>query len=884
MSSTQNVASPRAPKGRNHHSGSGSQPLPPNNKNNGPKGQRRQKGNRAKNGDPQLSAQDSATDTAVLSGEDVAIPAGLRHPKKHTNSQPTGERIFSPTSVDISSLTDTEVGPAHTTSTPAKAQAAYAGPTFHASPAPSALPIPKFLSKSVPAKTRVGPPTPPPDEEGSDSASPTPSPSRAPVLASSRHQDSPLDMLFKADREERARNSPALPLLSSPSQPPGNCRPHHAKHESYGSLNTPFPFELDGENKASHTSPPVPPPAVHRAVTAPSNIPQAQASPRPNDKADAVQDLLNRLSMSQKSLADSTPPRTIDHVPSDPSLRTHASPFNDGTSPFRSTSGPTTPAPAPAPQANPDFFYGNRNLSPLFKAASKKPDDSNRNSGLRTEITADSPIMPQGAFPLMPPLNFDTNNGMQSRVMMGNALNGAASPRRGSAPHVQPTQPYRGSPHQHHRRGSGRRNYQPRPDSYPHANANKPANEAPAVLPAPSPKPNNMMAFVPSSVRAKPKPQAMTPPKMTTPPPDNLTLEQDLKRMLNLGTTSNITKLIGKSGPYKNPSDGTLTHDQQIAVGAFSAFDFDFDFDFDAGIEPSSSAKKPALTTFFKKPLKPAKTPKAPKTPTGPPPPPPPQIDVRVHEEQPPPACQGLDHYRPLPPTDHQGEPPELRRYYRPVIPVDCEERPPLVDGHYRPQTPADYDPYRYQTAPPPPGDATDMHLDQSESGDPHQYRKTRREYRAFQKTVYGPYKKNQVEVVETVSVMSAPGTSDGDGDSLLDLYGEDDVDVNEFSFVGVVSETEVKLVRPAAEPTITPPWVLALPAVSNGARVKRGERNGGDEGDGGDGGKHRLGRRLRMKKSFGELKARGERYFKSSSAVPDHGEEPALPGWTKSR
>ncbi|KAF2637667.1 hypothetical protein P280DRAFT_406470 [Massarina eburnea CBS 473.64] len=524
MSTTQKAASPRPPKGR-HQSSNGSQPLPQST-NNGNKSQRRQKNNRAHNSysaqhnsdGQQLSAQDLAsTDSAVLSSEDTAIPAGPRNPKKHTNSQPNGERVFSPTSVGNPSLTDTEVRQPDKT-TPAKAQAAYAGPTFHASPAPSTLPIPKFLSKSVPAKMRVSPPTPPPEEETSDSSSPTSSPSRAPVQIPPRQHDSPLDMLFKADKAERARNSngnPPVPMFS------GNERPHHVKHGSYGSLNTPFPFELDGDNRASHAShasPPVPSPAVHRSVTAPSNIPQAQATASPDNKigSGAVHDLLNRLSMSQKNPAESASPKTIDHAPSDPLMRTHASPLNDG-SPFRSSSGPTTPVP-PRQQTNPDFFYGNRNLSPLFKAATKKSDDLSRNSGLRTQIAADASVMPQGPFSLMPSVNFDTN-GMPPRTIMGNALNG--------------------SPNQQHRKASGRRPYPLRPDSHP--NSNPTANNITKAVPAPSPKTNTMMAFVPSSVRAKPKAQQQgtTPPKTTTPPHDTSALEQDLKRMLNVGMTGN---------------------------------------------------------------------------------------------------------------------------------------------------------------------------------------------------------------------------------------------------------------------------------------------------------------------------------------------------------
>ncbi|KAI1000053.1 hypothetical protein K3495_g8146 [Podosphaera aphanis] len=114
--------------------------------------------------------------------------------------------------------------------------AAYAGPTFHASPAPSALPIPSFYSKSVPdshrlkgSKTLINGQisTPPsahrPPSQGLKQESPldfffgsknlvnnhisTPPTVLRPPSQEFRHE-SPLDIFFKADREqkERARN------------------------------------------------------------------------------------------------------------------------------------------------------------------------------------------------------------------------------------------------------------------------------------------------------------------------------------------------------------------------------------------------------------------------------------------------------------------------------------------------------------------------------------------------------------------------------------------------------------------------------------------------------------------------------------------------------
>ncbi|KAF2652143.1 hypothetical protein K491DRAFT_605557 [Lophiostoma macrostomum CBS 122681] len=541
MSSTQHTASPRGPRAKHQHSKSGTQ-VQPNTNGNGKQSQRRPKGNRTNNGvngtpqkggnaaygspgKTQANALDpSFTDSAVVSSEDVPIPTGPRY-KKHTQSQPAVDRVFSPTSIAAAALTDSELPVKNPSATPVK-QAAYAGPTFHASPAPSALPIPKFLSKSVPAKSFAEPPTPP--EDGSESASPpTPSrasPSRAPIAVPERREFSPLNMLFKADAEEKARNANASPasltLSNSPNQTPARHQLHHSKHNSQSSMTALFPIELDAESKPSHPSPPLASLSANRSITAPGKIPQVgDSAGRQNDPV--VQELLNRLNQT-KNPPTSTPPRTLNRVPSEPSSRHQTpSPHNDGRSPFRSASGPTTPAP-PGPEQSSDLFYGNQaNLSPLFKAA--KTDSSKRNSGLRTEITADSPVLPQNGFaPISPPPRMDPN--AVSRGYLAQALGGPLSPRRGSAPQVQP---YGGPPNQR-TRTPGKRSYQPRPDSYPHVNSSG-AVKANAIPPA---KTN---PFIPSSVQAK---------KYSSPPtkaPDHSSLEDDLKRMLNVKVSGDTT-------------------------------------------------------------------------------------------------------------------------------------------------------------------------------------------------------------------------------------------------------------------------------------------------------------------------------------------------------
>jgi hypothetical protein len=168
MSTVHGTASPRAPRGKNQPAqgapGQASQSI-------GRQGQRRPRGGRAQNGSnqhiqagaspsrPPHNADPALAASAVFPSEERQLPHGARNTKKHTRSQPSGDRVFSPPGA-LASLTDGEGAPSNPISaTPARNQGAYAGPTFHASPAPSALPIPKFLSRSVPAKSRMDPPT-----------------------------------------------------------------------------------------------------------------------------------------------------------------------------------------------------------------------------------------------------------------------------------------------------------------------------------------------------------------------------------------------------------------------------------------------------------------------------------------------------------------------------------------------------------------------------------------------------------------------------------------------------------------------------------------------------------------------------------------------------
>ncbi|KAI6091778.1 hypothetical protein F4821DRAFT_172908 [Hypoxylon rubiginosum] len=141
----------------------------------------------------------------------------------------------------------------------------FAGSTFHASPAPSALPIPSFLSKSESPAPKA---TSSPDQglsspsTESDEASP-PSPTCVP-----RTDESPLEFFFRADRAEKAQTrrassanstkgdaipiGPFSPPRGSPMErntPPKSAESRTARRPQYQKRSTVTgipPNELDG--------------------------------------------------------------------------------------------------------------------------------------------------------------------------------------------------------------------------------------------------------------------------------------------------------------------------------------------------------------------------------------------------------------------------------------------------------------------------------------------------------------------------------------------------------------------------------------------------------------------------------------------------------------
>jgi len=210
---------------------------------------------------PSANASDiSDAQTSGCERDPQAAPRSSRKKK----SQQKADAPKTPRTNSTSKRVPAEQVP-RTTITPSKSVIpAYAGPTFHASPAPSSLPIPKFFSKSAPANDAPNGLMARMQEESQEQSSGTEESPDSPSIASagqpqSQHPQvapSPLDFLLNADREEKARKasmtlSPpqpqnARPYSTSPSHSTQRPqRPHHVRTHTAGSI-----FSMDGESSS----------------------------------------------------------------------------------------------------------------------------------------------------------------------------------------------------------------------------------------------------------------------------------------------------------------------------------------------------------------------------------------------------------------------------------------------------------------------------------------------------------------------------------------------------------------------------------------------------------------------------------------------------------
>ena len=318
--------------------------------------------------------------------------------------------------------------------TPSKA---YAGPTFHASPAASSLPLPKFFSKSVPnvdkttsLKSMMG-------QEAADTASESegsPFVEKAePVLDRAVREESPLDIFFQADRRDKARLRSQTPEQSlgrpisrqsaksgaSPSRANLENR-HHSRHPTDGSIGGVFPLEMDG----SSPKPPFRPPLDNR----PSH---GQAAPAPNADNQSVgqneEDKRNAQTLALKQMLFS--PRFQQDQPV--SERSSSTPNGAALSPSKTPHhqiSPSRKSPAPIGLAS-DESRAKRHTALLALAQKQLPNQNSNqrppSSHLRKEVPVpDSPDRhEEQRFPSTPPSHMSKE---KTAVTNGNQHKGSS--------------------------------------------------------------------------------------------------------------------------------------------------------------------------------------------------------------------------------------------------------------------------------------------------------------------------------------------------------------------------------------------------------------------------------------------------------------------------
>ena len=259
--------------------------------------------------------------------------------------------------------------PGKPTTTPSQA---YAGPTFHASPAASSLPIPKFfqksLSKSVPETTQPNGLSVLLDSEVSadapspENSEPSPVQEKAERVGKQAREASPLDIFFHADREEKTRarlanitnhdhaymrdgifNTADGVLRDSPSPVPETCRHHSRQHTgSSAGGDGLFPIDLEQEKSQSQTLHSLAsPPAVHpghlsRANSAPSHTLADVAGEEAERRKARSAELMKLLGTEKPAKPSSLSPSTSTTT----APKSHTRPTHDASGPFAATPPP----------------------------------------------------------------------------------------------------------------------------------------------------------------------------------------------------------------------------------------------------------------------------------------------------------------------------------------------------------------------------------------------------------------------------------------------------------------------------------------------------------------------------------------------------------------
>ncbi|KKY25455.1 hypothetical protein UCRPC4_g01719 [Phaeomoniella chlamydospora] len=281
------------------------------------------------------------TNIATTAGYDTTSeptpsPSSQRKGGKHANSNShnahTGNpNLQKPNNQQRKPSQPHRKSPPVSQATPVKS-AAYAGPTFHASPAASSLPIPKMFSKSLPEPSAVLPQLISEDSEVGQTDSEEPTPTFTPEPKA--REPSPLDFLFDAARQARSSSgNQSTPSLKSgnlsPSEDTARVNGHETPSNRSGTF---FPLELDANNDSPRTIGP----AFATPYRDRMNAYQSRQSP-----SEIMQGTLNDSERAAKAEALK---KLLGHK-SSPKPNVGSPHSNDNTrpSPQRYHSGPNTP-------------------------------------------------------------------------------------------------------------------------------------------------------------------------------------------------------------------------------------------------------------------------------------------------------------------------------------------------------------------------------------------------------------------------------------------------------------------------------------------------------------------------------------------------------------
>ena len=230
---------------------------------------------------------------------------------------------------------------------------AYAGPTFHSSPAPSALPMPSFYSKSLPSI----PPTTTPDivEESQGQVvgqAKGENPPTSQTDDAGKRESTPLDFLFEAARQARdtpRAESPASRSanLSALEDSPLSRSPSHREGGE-----AVFPFELDGSGSNHYSVGPAFATPYKERITALRSSSASPSMPSPTmdekermTKTEALKQLLMNAQAAPHPAAQAAPYTSDTTNP----FNARAPKFQSPIPRLHSTrhhSGPSTPTPS----------------------------------------------------------------------------------------------------------------------------------------------------------------------------------------------------------------------------------------------------------------------------------------------------------------------------------------------------------------------------------------------------------------------------------------------------------------------------------------------------------------------------------------------------------